>query len=175
MGYIHTMKTDEIIKHLEENRLVFQSLLLGKEEEEYSFRPDKESWSILEILCHLLDEEREDFKTRIKNTLTTPLKQPPAIDPVGWVTSRNYAKQVYGERLEAFLTERRQSIKWLKSLDDPKWNNTYMHPTAGKMTAYSLLANWLAHDYHHIRQINRRMYEYLLQKSKVNLVYAGNW
>jgi uncharacterized damage-inducible protein DinB len=169
------MKTDQIIRHLEANRLVFQSLLSEKDAEEYNFKPDPQSWSILEIVCHLLDEEREDFKTRVRNTLTTPLKQPPAIDPVGWVTSRNYAKQLYNERVEAFLTERRTSVKWLRSLDNPQWNNSFTHPVSGTMTAYSLLANWLAHDYHHIRQINRRMYEYLKEKSKSNLSYAGEW
>ena len=169
------MKPIEIIHQLESNRLVFQSLLSGRNKEEYTFKPDNESWSILEILCHLIDEEREDFKTRIRNTLDTPLKQPPAIDPQGWVESRNYAQQVYIERLEAFLTERRQSVKWLKSLDTPDWKNKYQHPEAGEMTAFSLLANWLAHDYHHIRQINRRLYEYLKKKSNVSLIYAGDW
>ena len=169
------MKPEEIIHQLEANRLVFQSLLSGRNEDEYTFKPDNESWSILEILCHLIDEEREDFKTRIRNTLDTPLKQPPAIDPPGWVESRNYAQQVYIERLEAFLTERRQSVKWLKSLDTPAWKNKYKHPEAGEMTAFSLLANWLAHDYHHIRQINRRLYEYLKKKSNVSLMYAGEW
>ena len=72
------MKPIEIIHQLESNRLVFQSLLSGRNKEEYTFKPDNESWSILEILCHLIDEEREDFKTRIRNTLDTPLKQPPA-------------------------------------------------------------------------------------------------
>lgn len=169
------MKTDEIIQQLELNRAVFQSLLTGKQADEYNFKPDKQSWSILEILCHLIDEEREDFKTRVRNTLTTPLKQPPAIDPTGWVESRKYAQQVFAERLEVFLTERRQSIKWLRSLENPMWKNTYQHPEAGLMTAYSLLANWLAHDYHHIRQINRRSYEFLKKKSSVSLVYAGEW
>ncbi len=169
------MKTDQIIQQLELNRLIFQSLLTGREPEEYNFRPDKNSWSLLEILCHLLDEEREDFRTRVKNTLLNPNKQPPPIDPVNWVISRNYAEQLYPERLESFLTERRTSIKWLKALDNPPWKNLYMHPEAGAMTAYSLLANWLAHDYHHIRQINRRLYEYLKKKSGVSLVYAGDW
>lgn len=150
-------------------------MLTGMDPEEYSFRPEKDSWTILEILCHLLDEEREDFRTRVKNTLTTPLKQPPSIDPTGWVISRNYAQQVFSERLEAFLTERRSSIKWLKTVENSPWKNKYVHPEAGEMTAYSLLANWLAHDYHHIRQINRRSYEYLKKKSGVYLNYAGNW
>lgn len=169
------MKTDLITDHLESNRLVFQSMLAGKDADEYNFRPDKNSWTILEIVCHLLDEEREDFQTRVKNTLTSPEKQPPPIDPPGWVKSRNYAAQNYIEKIDSFLKERKTSIKWLRSLDNPSWKNTYKHPTAGVMTAYYLLTNWLAHDYHHIRQINRRSYEYLQKKSGVKLGYAGDW
>lgn len=169
------MKTEQIIEHLSANRTVFQSLLSNKQPEEYSWRPDPGSWSILEIVCHLYDEEREDFRTRIKNTLETPHLQPPSIDPPGWVTSRKYAQQDYNNRLRSFLKERRQSIRWLNGLDDAKWENIYDHPTAGRMTAYTLLANWLAHDYHHIRQINRRSYEYLKFSSKVDLSYAGDW
>jgi hypothetical protein len=169
------MKTDDIILHLENNRRVFQSLLADLEGEEYHFKPDPASWSILEILCHLVDEEKEDFRARVKNTLLTPEIQPPVLDPLGAVKARKYSKQVFAERLEAFLTERRISIKWLRSLQDPKWKNVYRHPTAGSLTAYDLLTNWLAHDYHHIRQINRRKYEYLRKKSKVNLAYAGDW
>lgn len=169
------MKTDLIIHHLESNSLVFKTLLEGKEADEYNYRPDKNSWTILEIICHLCDEEREDFRARVKNTLMNPGKQPPPIDPPGWVKSRKYAEQLYGEKLESFMTERKESIKWLKSLSNPSWKNTYTHPTAGIMTAYGLLVNWLAHDYHHIRQINRRMYEYLQKKSGVGLGYAGDW
>ncbi len=172
---LKNMKTELIIQHLESNSLVFKSMLSGKDGDEYNFRPNKNSWSILEILCHLYDEEREDFRTRVKNTLMCPEKQPPSIDPPGWVKSRKYAGQDYNEKLKSFLTERKESIKWLKSLGNPSWKNTYTHPTAGVLTAYDLLANWLAHDYHHIRQVNRRQYEYLKKKSGVKLGYAGDW
>ncbi len=130
---------------------------------------------MLEIICHLYDEEREDFKTRVKNTLISPHLQPPSIDPPGWVTQRKYAEQNYKEKLAAFLTERKSSIKWLKTLNKAPWDNVYEHPVAGRLTAYTFLANWLAHDYHHIRQINRRQYEYLKKESGVSLVYAGEW
>ena len=169
------MKIDQIIQHLDANLLVFQSLLAGKEPDEYHFRPDEKSWSILEIICHLYDEEREDFKTRVKNTLISPHLQPPSINPQGWVIERKYAEQNYEKKLEAFLDERKDSIRWLKTLGNAPWDNIYEHPLAGKISAYAFLANWLAHDYHHIRQINRRMYEYLKNKSGENLAYAGDW
>ncbi len=169
------MKTDQIIEHLAANQKVFQSLLSDKEANEYTWRPDLSSWSILEIVCHLYDEEREDFRSRVKNTLETPHLQPQSIDPPGRVSIRKYAQQDYHERLQLFLKERCQSIRWIKGLAEPKWGNVYNHPTAGKLTAYSLLANWLAHDYHHIRQINQRGYEYLKFSSKSDLTYAGDW
>jgi len=169
------MKTEQIIDHLESNRKVFQSLLAGKEADEYHFRPDPKSWSVLEIVCHLFDEEREDFRTRVKNTLETPHLQPPSIDPPGWVTQRLYQEQNYAEKSEAFFNERKSSIEWLRTLNNAPWDNVYVHPTAGKFTAYTFLANWLAHDYHHIRQINRRAYEYLGERSGVSLSYAGDW
>jgi hypothetical protein len=36
------------------------------------WRRDPEKWSALEILCHLRDEEREDFRVRIDLTLHQP-------------------------------------------------------------------------------------------------------
>ncbi len=169
------MKPDQITQHLMDNLFVFKALLNGKEPEEYNFRPDDTSWSLLEIICHLYDEEREDFRTRVRNTLESPHLAPPSINPTGWVNERNYAGQDFDEKLNAFLIERDVSIEWLNSLHDVKWDNAYEHPTAGKFTAYSFLTNWLAHDYHHIRQINRRLYEYLKTKSGVDLTYAGDW
>lgn len=173
--YLSEMKTDLIIHHLETNRLVFKYLLEGKDHTEYTWRPRSGAWTLLEIVCHLYDEEREDFRTRVKNTLETPQIQPPAIDPPGWVKSRKYAAQSYDEKLATFMAERKKSIRWLKSLENPKWKNIYQHKYEGPMTACDLLANWLAHDYHHIRQINRNCYEYLRHAGKTRLTYAGNW
>ena len=33
------------------------------------WKPTPKDWSILEIACHLLDEEREDFRVRLRSTL----------------------------------------------------------------------------------------------------------
>jgi len=43
------------------------------------------------------------------------------------------------------------------------------------MSAKFILANWLAHDYLHIRQITRLKYDYLQDIPNENLSYAGNW
>jgi DinB superfamily len=173
--YLLAMKPDQIIQQLEANRLVFQSLFAEKEEKQYRWKPDDVSWSLLEIVCHLYDEELEDFRTRVFNTLFTPDQAPPSIDPQGWVLDRKYNQQDYTERVNAFLSARNDSIKKLRELKQPRWENAYHHPALGPISAYQFLTNWLAHDYHHIRQVNRRLYEYLKESSGIDLTYAGVW
>lgn len=109
------------------------------------------------------------------HTLHTPELPAPPIDPQGWVKARDYAGQSFSEKVNGFLLERETSISMLRALEKPDWNNTYHHPALGAFTAYQFLVNWLAHDYHHIRQINRRLYEYLKHQSPADLSYAGNW
>ena len=165
----------EIIEQLAANRQVFASLFDQKSEAMHRWAPEPNSWSLLEIACHLYDEEREDFRTRVLHTLITPEIPAPSIDPQGWVLTRDYAGQNYADKVKAFLQERKASIQILQDLEQPDWTKTYHHPALGSISAYQFLSNWLAHDYHHIRQINRRLYEYLRHSSGMDLGYAGDW
>ena len=167
--------TEKIIEQLEKNREVFTGLLSGKSSEARTWRPEPGKWNLTEIVCHLLDEERYDFRARVRHTLENRSVPPEPIDPEGWVTARNYAAQDYNPTLEAFLEERSKSVAWLKSLQNPDWENTYHHNTFGPMSARLFLTNWLAHDYLHIRQITRYHYQYLKEKTTIELRYAGTW
>jgi hypothetical protein len=129
----------------------------------------------LEIVCHLLDEEDEDFKTRVTGVLKNPLKELPKINPEGWVLERDYISQDYEQKVTDFINERKKSIVWLNSLENVNWENAYIHPKRGTMSAKLFLANWLAHDYLHIRQIIRYQYHYLKEQTGIDLQYAGNW
>jgi hypothetical protein len=169
------MNYTEVIRGLSGNRNVFKDLLLDLTEEIYLWKPNPEKWCLLEIVCHLYDEEREDFRARTRHVLETPAEPLPPIDPQGWVESRSYIQQNYRDKLNNFLTEREQSIKYLQTLSNPKWDNAYEHSKFGKMTAKMFLSNWLAHDYLHIRQITKLKYDYLKQLTNEDLNYAGDW
>ncbi len=169
------MDYTKVIEELSRNKAVFKELLSDISEEVYLWKSTPKKWSLLEIICHLYDEEREDFKTRVKHVLETPHIPPPLFDPIIWVAERNYIAQDYNSKLNQFLKEREQSIKWLMSLENPQWNNAYNHPKFGKMSAKMFLANWLAHDYLHIRQILNLKFKYLQNLSNESLVYAGDW
>ncbi len=169
------MNQTNIINQLSQNKAVFNGLLTGLSEKEYTWRPAPEKWCLQEIVCHLYDEEREDFRIRTKLVLEDPTQVLPPIDPPAWVKNRAYMSNDYNNKLTAFLKEREHSINWLQSLESPKWDNAYSHETFGDMSAHLFLSNWLAHDYLHIRQILRLKFEYLKQESGVSLDYAGDW
>lgn len=169
------MNTRFIIEQLAHNHPVFLRMLSGVSAELYHWKPNQDKWSILEVVCHLRDEEVEDFRTRVRCTLERPDLPPPPIDPGAWVEERNYRKQNYEEVVASWLKEREASVKWLRSLESPNWDHAFMHPKLGPRSAGMYLANWLAHDYIHIRQINRLKYEYFDSLSDPSLEYAGNW
>ena len=169
------MTVESIISQLERNRTVFETLLKGVKEDQFLWRPHPEKWCLLEIVCHLFDEECDDFRARIKHALEKPSQEMTSINPEDWVVDRDYASKDYKERLEAFLSERDTSIIWLKSLNNVNWEQAIRHPEFGDMSARLFRNNWLAHDYLHIRQIIRYQYFYLKENSGVSLQYAGNW
>ena len=169
------MNPDQVIQSLANNLDIFKAQLQNKSKDEVSFKPSSDKWSMLEVLCHLVDEEKEDFRIRLKYVLEDPFKPLPKFNPVDWVQSRNYEGQNFDDKVIEFLNERVKSIKWLQSLQDPQWQNTHHHSKLGHRSAFLFLANWLAHDYIHIRQLNRLAYEYHRSKSGINLNYAGNW
>ena len=164
-----------IINKLSENLNTLRSLLENVSAEEYMWKSNPEKWCLLEIVCHLYDEEQFDFRARTGHILENIQKDLPPIDPVGWVISKSYMDQNYNESVEKFLAERNKSVEWLRSLKDPKWKNEYKHQTFGIMSAEFFLTNWLAHDYLHIRQITALKFNYLKYISGIDPLYAGEW
>ena len=169
------MNSINIIQELEKNKAVFKELLSNNIKEAYLWKQEPKKWCLLEIVCHLYDEEREDFRTRVDYVLENPERTLPPFDPVSWVADRNYIGQDYKSKVESLLLERTNSINWLQSLKNPKWDNTYQHPKLGSLSAKLFLSNWLAHDYLHIKQIIRLKFDYLKYHSGENLNYAGAW
>ena len=166
---------DFIIEQLQQNKDVFSNLLKDVNIDLQFWKQSLEKWCLLEIVCHLYDEECEDFEFRTQWVLEKPSKTPPPFNPVIWVKERNYIGQDYNQALNKFIEKRERSIIWLKSLEKPKWDNYYVHPKKGKLTAKFFLTNWLAHDYLHIRQIIKLKFDYLEHQSGEMVDYAGIW
>lgn len=139
------------------------------------WKPAPTEWSILEVVCHLYDEEREDFRQRTRLTLEDPTVEWPPIDPQGWVTARDYNSRDLATMLDAFLVERQASLAWLQSLDAPDWDQGRRHPAGFTLRAGDLLLSWVAHDLWHIRQLADLHREYVgaVVAPPYDIRYAG--
>lgn len=169
------MEADVIIRELKNNAVVFKGLLGNTLRHQQYWRSEPNKWNLLEIICHLLDEEQEDWRARVELLLLRPEQDFAPIDPEGWVKTRDYAEQDFQSKLDTFLLEREKNIVWLSNLGTVNWENFKTHHHFGDMSAQLYLENWLAHDLLHIRQIIRLKNEYLRSHSEVNFEYAGNW
>ena len=166
---------DFVTEQLSQNKTVFNNILKDCDKDMYLWRQSSEKWCLLEIVCHLYDEECDDFRFRTQWVLENPNKLPPTFNPLNWVTERKYMEQNYNEMVDKFIAERQNSIDWLKTLEHPEWNNAYEHPKMGTLTAEYYFNNWLAHDYLHLRQILKLKFDYLKHRFGNNLNYAGIW
>ena len=175
-GKEDTMKLTPLIDRLRDNALTFQGITRSVPTEMARWKPSPEQWSILEVVNHLADEEVSDFRTRLDLTLHRPDEAWPAIDPPEWAVERRYNDRDLPESLERFLLEREKSVAWLSRLSSPDWGRAHQHSRFGAIRAGDLMTSWVAHDFMHIRQINRVHYQYLTQElSPYPTRYAGDW
>ncbi|MGQ0552780.1 MAG: DinB family protein [Planctomycetota bacterium] len=168
------MNPARIIARLDSHQELWRSLLSGLDESAVRRVPPEGGWSVLVLVAHLADEERDDFRARSASVLSEPAAPWPPIDPEGWVTSRRYAERSWPAVLEDFLVERRRSIEWLKSRVASDWSLTHQHPSLGPIRAGDLLASWLAHDLRHLSQAARLLHGALANDAApYSVAYAG--
>ncbi len=150
--------------------------VVGVDDHQARWKPDAAQWSILEVMCHLADEEVDDFRTRLDLTLHRPEAEWPRIDPQRWAVERRYNEGSLDEALGRFLDRRGQTVAWLAGLAAPDWSRAHQHPRFGPISAGDLMISWVAHDHIHIRQLNRLHREYLVASlPEHSPAYAGKW
>ncbi|HMO58680.1 MAG TPA: DinB family protein [Roseiflexaceae bacterium] len=169
------MDIEHSIKQLVINATRIRSLAQDVPGIQAHWKPDVASWSIVEVVSHLYDEERLDFRVRLDFTLHRPGEPWPAIDPQGWVQEHRYNAGNLQESLSGFLAAREDSATWLRGLAAPNWEAVYEAPF-GRIRAGDLLAAWVAHDLLHLRQLVELHWSYLMTNVvPYRVEYAGEW
>jgi hypothetical protein len=132
--------------------------LTGLPDDIARWKPAPTKWSLLEVLCHMADEERQDFRLRLRLVLESSEAPWPDIDPATWPAQRGYNTREVNASLIDFERERAESLKWLGGLRHVRWDAIHHHPKLGSLAAGDILAAWVAHDLLHMRQmINLRL------------------
>lgn len=169
------MEIAELYRELERGAENLRALALDFTPEEARLRPAAHEWSLLEVIAHLYDEERYDFRPRLETVFFHPQEAWTPIDPQGWVEQRRYNERNLGETLQNFLAERGESLAWLRGLEAPDWEAVYLAPF-GPIRAGDILAAWAAHDQLHLRQaLELRRFRLARLSAPFSLRYAGDW
>jgi len=169
------MEFKTLYQELANSTKMIRALIKDIGQEQAQVKPDAKSWSILEVVCHLYDLEREDFREHLDFILHRQDEEYHVIDPQAWVTERKYNEQDLFEMQKKFFAERTKSLEWLKTLSGADWDTTYTSQY-GSVSAGEMFSCWVAHDNLHVRQLVelRRLYiESITQPFDIE--YAGEW
>lgn len=169
------MNLTKAIVHLRENCEIIRLLAQNMTDEAARHKPDAESWSVLEVINHLYDEEQEDFREHLDQILHRLDEPWSRIDPQRWITERNYNDRTLSNSLANFLQERQKSLGWLEELETTDWESVHTTPW-GQISAGDMMASWVAHDLLHMRQLVALKWTATLPDLMPYQVdYAGGW
>ncbi len=170
------MNAPSLIARLERFPGALQEAVACVTDADARFKPPSGAWSIVEIVCHLGDEEVDDFRARLAFVLERRPGEPPGIDPEGWARERRYNEKDLAAAVTRFVGERGRSIAWLRSLPgSTDWALACQHAGIG-FHAGDFLASWAAHDALHLRQIAKRLWELAARDApEFRTAYAGEW
>jgi hypothetical protein len=169
------IKIEKIIRQMMANAEAIRSLVQTISDEQAQWKPDPETWSMKEVMDHVYNEERGDFRAHLKEMFHKP--------PLAWGELQDgwHPVESYHRGLEDFLVEREASLAWLKALESPDWDATITASfgPAGEelvLSAGDILTSWVAHDFLHLRQMNELQYAWNeKQASPYSVQYAGGW
>jgi len=130
---------------------VLDALLNDLDSGAWRARPVAAEWSPAEIVCHLRDEETEDFGARLRVVLAGAERFTP-IDPERWAIERRYLEDGPGA-LAIFRERRAASLDMLAAAAPSRLTTVVAHPRAGGLSGLDILAAWVEHDRLHLTQL----------------------
>jgi DinB superfamily len=131
---------------------LLDTLLGGLEAATWRARPAPAEWSPVEIVCHLRDEEVEDFGARVRVIVAGGTGFAP-IDPERWAVERRYREADPREALASLNERRAASLAYLETITADSLTATVTHPRAGPLSGLDLVVAWVAHDRLHLAQL----------------------
>ena len=128
-----------------------RALLDGLDTALWRERPVADEWSPIEIVCHLRDEEAEDFGARVRVVVTGGDRFAP-IDPERWAVERRYRDAEPVTTL-AFCERRAANLEFLTTVPPDRLRTTVTQASTGTLSGLDLLAAWVTHDRLHLAQL----------------------
>jgi hypothetical protein len=128
------------------------SLLAGLDASTWRARPAPDEWAPVEIVCHLRDEEAEDFGARVRVILAGGDRFEP-IDPERWAVERQYREADPAAALLAFRRLRAENLALLADARAEDLGRAVAQPSGELLSGLDLVVAWVTHDRLHLHQI----------------------
>ncbi len=138
---------------------IFQNLFANLSADAWRESSHPDEWSLVEIISHLRDVEREVSLPRIQTFLREENPFITADDTDMWVAERGYAEQDGEAALQDFVAARVKTLGALKNLSDEDWHRSGRHAIFGPITLQEQMAFMAEHDRVHLRQVYKRLSE----------------
>lgn len=143
---------------LERTPDVLLHFLNGLSSEWITNNEGEDTWSVFDVVGHLLHGDRTDWMLRIDKILTE--SEDKTFTPFDRFAQFETSK---GKTLEQLLLEfknvRERNLSNLRKLQltENDFTKTGIHPVFGVVTLSQLLSTWTVHDLNHLAQISRIM------------------
>ena len=139
---------------------VLDALLTRLDDAAWRARPAPAEWSPVEIVCHLRDEEVEDFGARFRVSANGGKSFAP-IDPERWATERRYAEDDGPRALTAFREQRAVNLRVVDGFAHSTSGIAPLillvhgieHHRLGHLSGLDILVAWVEHDRQHLAQL----------------------
>jgi hypothetical protein len=167
------MDRTKAANQLKHQAQTIRHLVQGLTQDQAHWQPDPDSWSILQVVRHLVYEELWDFPFHLEHILLHPEEPWEEHGPA----KKAYTEMTLPAILAEFEAERAAAIDWLLQLPSHcAWEQPVAMPWGAPLSGGDMLASWLAHDLLHIRQLVTLRYALTAAANRPHSVkYAGDW
>lgn len=153
-SYIAQVKSDNVIRVLEDQILTMQNILSDVPEEKEDFTYAEGKWTMKEVIGHVIDTERifAYRALRIARNDKTPL---PGFDQDTYVPNGNFNKRSLYDLAHEFGVVRESNIILFKSFDEEILSRTGI-ANEKEISVRALLFIVAGHAIHHLNVIKQR-------------------
>ncbi len=148
------MGLDEILAQLDSFPLTLEALLGGLPESLTQQNEGPHTWTVRQIVVHLIHAEHTDWLPRIRMILE--FQDSRTFEPFVRATQQNDSASMV-ELLREFRKIREANVQQVRAftLTPEQLALPGRHPAFGSVTMSQLMATWAVHDLTHLHQLSR--------------------
>lgn len=133
---------------------ILAELIANVSAEKLTMRPEKDKWSVAEILAHLAEDEIATA-WRYRQMVEHNGIDLASFNQDMWARMGDYASRLPSESLELFRLLRNANLQFLQRLSPEQWQCSGNHAERGSITVEALAGHMAGHDLNHLEQIRK--------------------